>query len=108
MTRITTWDFDFGDGVFIGGNKHLRNQLTPHFRPMSNNELTLDQLKAISGGGKEERQARREARRERRQKKRDIREAEREMKENLENGRYSCGCGPVDGPCRDDIETDLY
>jgi len=75
---------------------------------VTNTELSINQLKAISGGSKEERQVRWEARRERRQEKRDIREAEREMKENLENGRYSCGCGPVDGPCRDDVESEIY
>ena len=75
---------------------------------MINNELTLDQLKAVAGGGAEERQARREARRERRQERRDIREARREMEENVENGRYSCGCGPIDGPCRSDIDSDLH
>ena len=75
---------------------------------MVNNELTLDQLQAISGGGKEERQARRDARRDRRQHKKDLREADREMKDNLDNDRYSCGCGPVDGPCRDDIESEIY
>ena len=107
MTGVITWVVDYSDGVCIGG-KHLRYQLTQHTKPMTNTELTLNQLQAISGGGKEERQARREARRERRQEKRDIREAEREMKENLENGRYSCGCGPVDGPCRDDIESEIY
>ena len=40
-----TQAIDSGDGVFIGG-KHLHNT----FKPMTNNELTLDQLTAISGG----------------------------------------------------------
>ncbi len=40
-----TQAIDSEDGVFIGG-KHLHNT----FKPMTNNELTLDQLTAISGG----------------------------------------------------------
>ena len=40
-----TQAIDSGDGVFIGG-KHLHY----NFKPMTNNELTLDQLTAISGG----------------------------------------------------------
>ena len=42
---VITSAIDSGDGVFIGG-KH------PHhnFQPMTNNELSLDQLTAISGG----------------------------------------------------------
>ena len=42
---VITSAIDSRDGVFIGG-KH------PHhnFQPMTNNELTLDQLTAISGG----------------------------------------------------------
>ena len=54
---------------------------------MSNNELTLDQLQAIAGGGRAERQARRQARRLRRQERRDIREAEREYRRT---GSYPC------------------
>ena len=42
---VITSAIDSGDGVFIGG-KHLHNT----FKPMTNNELTLDQLTAISGG----------------------------------------------------------
>ena len=40
-----TQAIDSGDGVFIGG-KHLHHT----FKPMTNNELTLDQLSEISGG----------------------------------------------------------
>ena len=42
---VITSAIDSRDGVFIGG-KH------PHhnFQPMTNNELTLNQLTAISGG----------------------------------------------------------
>ena len=40
-----TQAIDSRDGVFIGG-KHLHNTI----KPMTNNELTLDQLTAISGG----------------------------------------------------------
>ena len=43
---IITSAIDSGDGVFIGG-KHLHNT----FKPMTNTELTLDQLTAIAGGG---------------------------------------------------------
>jgi hypothetical protein len=42
---IITSVIDSGDGVFIGG-KHLHNT----FKPMTNTELNLDQLTAISGG----------------------------------------------------------
>ena len=42
---FTTSAIDPRDGVFIGG-KHLHH----NFKPMSNTELTLDQLTAISGG----------------------------------------------------------
>ena len=42
---VITCALDSRDGVFIGG-KHLHNT----FKPMTNNELTLDQLTAISGG----------------------------------------------------------
>jgi hypothetical protein len=45
MMVVITSDIDSGDGVFIGG-KHLHNTI----KPMTNNELTLDQLTAISGG----------------------------------------------------------
>ena len=78
---------------------------------MNNNELNLDQIRIISGAGAGagagERHARRGARRERRKERRDIREARREMEENLRNGRYSCGCGPTDGPCRIPDITDI-
>lgn len=40
-----TQAIDSRDGVFIGG-KHLHNT----FNPMTNTELTLDQLTAIAGG----------------------------------------------------------
>ena len=40
-----TQAIDSRDGVFIGG-KHLHNT----FKPMTNNELTLDQLQTIAGG----------------------------------------------------------
>lgn len=40
-----TQAIDSRDGVFIGG-KHLHHT----FKPMTNNELTLDQLQTISGG----------------------------------------------------------
>ena len=43
---VITSAIDSGDGVFIGG-KHLHNT----FKPMTNTELTLDQLTAIAGGG---------------------------------------------------------
>ena len=66
---------------------------------MTKQELTLDQLQAISGGGRAERQARREARRARRQLRRDIREVRREQQENLERTGKGCGCGPLDGGC---------
>ena len=42
---VITSAVDSGDGVFIGG-KHLHY----NFKPMTNNELTLDQLNAIAGG----------------------------------------------------------
>ncbi len=42
---VITQAIDSRDGVFIGG-KHLHHT----FKPMTNNELTLDQLTAISGG----------------------------------------------------------
>ena len=42
---IITSAVDSRDGVFIGG-KHLHNTI----KPMTNNELTLDQLSEISGG----------------------------------------------------------
>ena len=42
---VITQAVDSGDGVFIGG-KHLHY----NFKPMTNNELTLDQLNAIAGG----------------------------------------------------------
>ena len=42
---VITQAIDSRDGVFIGG-KHLHH----NFKPMTNNELTLDQLTAISGG----------------------------------------------------------
>ncbi len=42
---VITQSIDSGDDVFIGG-KHLHNT----FKPMTNNELSLDQLTAISGG----------------------------------------------------------
>ena len=43
--QVTTQAIDLGDGVFIGG-QHLHH----NFKPMTNTELTLDQLTAISGG----------------------------------------------------------
>ena len=43
---VITSAIDSGDGVFIGG-KHPHNT----FKPMTNTELTLDQLTAIAGGG---------------------------------------------------------
>ena len=46
MTQDITSAIDSRDGVFIGG-KHLHNT----FKPMTNTELTLDQLTAIAGGG---------------------------------------------------------
>ena len=36
-----------GDGEWVGGNNP-----PPHLKPMTNNELILDQLTAISGGVK--------------------------------------------------------
>ena len=45
MTGVITWLVDCGDGVCIGGNNP-----PPHFKPMTNIELTLDQLQAVSGG----------------------------------------------------------
>ena len=42
---VITQAIDSGDGVFIG-RKHLHHI----FKPMTNTELTLDQLTAISGG----------------------------------------------------------
>ena len=42
---VITQAIDSGDGVFIGGKR-----LHHTFRPMINNELTLDQLQTISGG----------------------------------------------------------
>ena len=45
MIPVITHAIDLGDGVFIGG-KHLHNT----FKPMTNNELTLDQLQTIAGG----------------------------------------------------------
>ena len=42
---VITQAIDSRDGVFIGG-KHLHRT----FQPMTNNELTLDQLTAIAGG----------------------------------------------------------
>ena len=47
---------------------------------MTNNELTLDQLQAISGSGPEERQARREARQANRELKREQRHSDRQFK----------------------------
>ena len=43
---VITSAIDSRDGVFIGG-KHLHNT----FKPMTNIELTLDQLQTIAGGG---------------------------------------------------------
>ena len=45
---VITCAIDSGDGVFTGG-KHLHH----NFNPMTNTELTLDQLTAIAGGVKE-------------------------------------------------------
>ncbi len=45
MQGITS-AIDSGDGVFIGG-KHLHNTC----KAMTNSELALDQLTAVSGGG---------------------------------------------------------
>jgi hypothetical protein len=45
LATVITTLIDSGDGVFIGW-KHLHNT----FKPMTNNELTLDQLTAMSGG----------------------------------------------------------
>ena len=42
---VITSAIDSRDGVFIGG-QHLHH----NFKPMTNTELTLDQLTAISGG----------------------------------------------------------
>ena len=42
---VITQAIDLRDGVFIGG-KHLHHT----FNPMTNNELTLDQLKEVNGG----------------------------------------------------------
>ena len=44
---VITSVIDSGDGVFIGA-KHLLHT----YKPMTNTELTLDQLTAISGGKK--------------------------------------------------------
>ena len=44
--QVITSAIDSGDGVFIGGKR-----LHHPFRPMINNELTLDQLQTIAGGG---------------------------------------------------------
>ena len=43
--QVITSAIDSRDGVFIGGNNSPL-----HLQPMTNNELTLDQLTAISGG----------------------------------------------------------
>ena len=43
--HVITSSIDLGDGVFIGG-KHLHH----NFKPMTNKELTLNQLTAIAGG----------------------------------------------------------
>ena len=50
MTGIITWNCDCGDGVVISGGRPQRHK--PHFKSMTNKELTLDQLHAISGGWK--------------------------------------------------------
>ena len=44
MTGVITQSSDCGDGVYIGETP------PPHFKPMTNTELTLDQLTAIAGG----------------------------------------------------------
>ena len=59
MTWVIIWDIDSGDGECIE-----RKTPPTHFKPMFNNELTLNQLESFSGGGRAERQARREERRE--------------------------------------------
>ena len=44
MTGVITQSSDCGDGVYIGETP------PPHFKPMTDTELTLDQLTAIAGG----------------------------------------------------------
>ena len=45
MIQVNESIYEFRDGVFIGGNNP-----PPHTKPMTNTELTLDQLTAIAGG----------------------------------------------------------
>ena len=47
MSEVNESSFEFRDGVLIGGNNP-----PPHFKLMTNTELTLVQLTAISGGVK--------------------------------------------------------
>ena len=49
MQDITS-AIDSGDGVFIGGNK---TTLHHNCKTMTNTELTLDQLRSVSGAGTE-------------------------------------------------------
>ena len=44
MSGVITQPSDCGDGVYIGETP------PPHFKPMINNELTLDQLQQVKGG----------------------------------------------------------
>ena len=44
MTGVITQSSDCGDGVYIGETP------PPHLKPMTNTELTLDQLQQIKGG----------------------------------------------------------
>ena len=44
MTGVITQSSDCGDGVYIGETP------PPHFKPMTNTELTLDQLQQVKGG----------------------------------------------------------
>lgn len=66
------------------------------YKPMTNTELTLDQLQTIAGGGKEERQARRAARKA----KREDRNILRQHKKRVKRGEFEnvVWCSP-NGPC---------
>ena len=44
MTGVITQSSDCGDGVYIGETP------PPHLKPMTNTELTLDQLQQVKGG----------------------------------------------------------
>ena len=51
MRQIINWFCDSGDGVCIGGGQP--DDITGNSNKTMNNELTLDQLQSISGGGTE-------------------------------------------------------